>query len=395
MYLQDIIRTFLSKIIILILNFLIVILTTNLWGAEGRGMISILLANMSLIAIFNNVLGGSSIAYLTPRIGFSKLVLPAYIWVFIVSLIGASLFTTTLSHNRIFVLFVLTLLNSLLSLNLSVFIAKENLKSYNIYSVLLPVSLISCTLFLNYIVGLRSVNSYIYGYILALSLVFLFSWAKMRSYLVLNKIAFSWEAIQKSLAYGWKNEMSNFLQFLNYRLSYYFVLYYLGLKSVGVFSIGIAIAESIWVICRSISLVQYSTLINIDDKKLSIEITKKSAKISFMASSVVVLLLLVVPSDLYRHVFGLEFRIVKQLLIVLIPGILALSFSNVHGHFFAARNELNVLIVKSSIGLLFTVIFSFILIPRWGIVGASVVTSTAYLLSSAYLVSVFYLKLKD
>ena len=230
MYLQNIIKTVLSKTVILLLNFLIVVLTTNLWGAEGKGLISILLANMAIITVFNNVLGGSSIAYLTPKIGFSKLVLPAYAWVFIVSLIGGLLFTASLNHNRIIVLFGLTLLNSLLSLNLSVFIGKENIRSHNILSILLPIFLISCTLFLNYIVGLRSVNSYFYGYFLALIFALLISWTKVRTYLTVREITFSKEAIYRSFAYGWKNEMSNFLQFLNYRLSYYFVLYYLGLK---------------------------------------------------------------------------------------------------------------------------------------------------------------------
>ena len=72
MFFKNILKTLISKFLILIINFMLVILTTNLWGAEGRGIISIVVANMAIIAILNNVLGGYCITYFTPKIGFEK-----------------------------------------------------------------------------------------------------------------------------------------------------------------------------------------------------------------------------------------------------------------------------------------------------------------------------------
>jgi Membrane protein involved in the export of O-antigen and teichoic acid len=348
------------------------------------------MADVAILAIFNNVLGGSSVAYLIPKTGVTKLILPSWLWIFLVSLIGAIVFTIIQDHNSFPELFCLTLLNSLLSLNLTVFVGKEDIRLYNIFSVLSPVLLISFMLGLNYLAGLRSVYSYIYGYMLAQLFVLVLSWSKIMTYLEVRKFKFSRDIIQKAFGYGWKNEMSNFLQFLNYRLSYFFVLYYLGLKQVGIFSVGVAIAESIWIICRSISMVQYSKLINIDDEELSIRITKKSAGISLTASVIAVFVLLIVPSDLYKFVFGAEFKQVKPLLIVMSPGILSMAFSNLHAHFFAARNFLNILIVKSLIGLITTVSLSFIFIAKWGIMGASVIMSVTYLVPSIYILIVFY-----
>jgi O-antigen/teichoic acid export membrane protein len=149
--------------------------------------------------------------------------------------------------------------------------------------------------------------------------------------------------------------------------------------------VGIAIAEAIWVICRSISTVQFSKLLNTEDMEVGLNITRKSAKISIVASALLVILFLCIPSSIYTFIFGKEFSGIKSLFVFLVPGILSLAFSNIQGHFFAARNELKVLIIKSVLGLAVTILLSVILIPRWGLVGACMVSSISYLSSSAYI----------
>lgn len=39
--------------------------------------------------------------------------------------------------------------------------------------------------------------------------------------------------------YGWKTQLSAFVQFLNYRLSFYFLEYFEGISSVGIFPSGL------------------------------------------------------------------------------------------------------------------------------------------------------------
>ncbi len=390
MYLQNIIKTFFSKTVILLLNFLMVVLTTHLWGAEGRGVISILIADMAIISIFNNIIGGSSITYLTPKRGFAQLLIPAYTWVFFSTLAGVFLFSVILNHDSFLFLAALTLLTSLMNVNLQVFVGKENIKLYNLFTILVPAFIIGFTLFFKYFFHILTINAYIYGYMSGQFVVFVLSWFSVRPYVSDQKMRFSMGTFNEAFHYGWRNEMSNFLQFLNYRLSYYFILYYIGLKSVGLFSVGIAISEAIWVICRSISTVQFAKLINTEDLKLSIQITQKSARVSIIASLFFVIIFLCIPSIFYKFIFGKEFTEVKMLFIFLTPGVLSLAFSNIYGHFFAARNELRVLIVKSFVGLVSTVILSVFFIPLWGLKGACIVTSISYISSSAYLIFIFY-----
>lgn len=389
MYLHDLAKTFISKSATLLLNFGVVILTTHLWGAEGRGIISIVISNMVIISIVNNVMSGSSISFMIPKTGLSKLILPAIIWIITSSFLGSILFSE-IQYNNIFLLFIITLFTSLLNLNLCIFIGKENIKWYNLSGLLLPLFVFLFVLFFEYILKIKSINSYFGGYILAELFILFITLYKIIPYFEKNKITFSWKTTLKTLDYGWKNELSNLLQFLNYRLSYFFVLYYIDIKSVGLLSVGIAVAESIWLISKSISIVQYSKIINMKDEKNAISLTMFSAKLSLIASFILILVLILVPSNVYGLIFGNEFIKVKQIIYLLIPGIISIAFSNIHGHYFAGVNRMKILIVKSAIGLSITILFSIIFIPLFGLTGACIVTSLSYLISSFYLIIMFY-----
>ena len=146
---------------------------------------------------------------------------------------------------------------------------------------------------------------------------------------------------------------------------------------------------------KSITTVQYSKIVNLDNPNGAIDLTKKSAKLSFYATLAMLVVLAIIPSGVFGFVFGKDFGPIKQLLFLLMPGIISIAISNVYGHYFAALNQMRVLIVKSSIGLVFTVVLSVILIPLWRIKGACVVTSVSYLSSSVYLWIAFYKTTKN
>lgn len=389
MYLYNIIKTFFSRALILLINFFMLILTTHLWGAEGKGIISIMIANMSIIAIINNVIGGGSISYYISKVGLDKLILPSYIWILICTIICTIIVAVTQSTHYIFYLLVMTLLNSLFSMHLSLFTGKENFKLYNIYSLLLPVLLVIFTLFFEFIVGLKSIRSYIYGYIAALFIVWLVSLFNSLKLLPIKKVSFSFDIVKQVIRYGWQIELSSFLQFINYRLSYFFILYYSDIRSVGLFSVGIALAESVWMISRSISIVLYARIIN-NPEGTNIDITKSSAKLSFIFSSLLAIIMLLMPSSVYGFIFGQDFVIVKGIMVLIFPGIIAGAVSLIYGHYFSATYQNMTLIIKSTIGIIFTIGLSVLLIPKMGINGACITVATSYTASSIYLMLKFY-----
>lgn len=390
MFLQNIFKTFLSKVLILLINFAVLTFTTNYFGLEGRGLISIIMADLAIIVIFNNILGGNSIVYFMNKVGLSRLILPALIWIILSTTIISFVFSILHTQQSYFILLPITLITSFLSLNLLIFIGKEKIQLFNIFSLLPPFLLLIFNLGFIYLFKNRTVNGYLFCYFLSQAVVFVISLIIIKPYLIKHEIGISKGLVIKAFSYGWKNELSSFIQFLNYRLSYFFILYYQDITSVGLFSVAIVVSESIWLIAKSITTVQYSKIVNLDNPNGAIELTKKSAKLSLYATLFMLIVLALIPSWVFGFVFGKDFSTIKQLLFLLMPGILSIAVSNVYGHYFAALNQMRVLIIKSTIGLVFTVLLSIILIPLWSLNGACIVTSVSYLSSSIYLLIAFY-----
>ena len=95
-----------------------------------------------------------------------------------------------------------------------------------------------------------------------------------------------------------------------------------------------------------------------------------------------VLGIIFIPSQVYELIFGKEFKDTKEIMLLLSPGIFAIAVSDMVGHYFSGMRELKILNVKSIVGLMVTVVFSFIAIPKWGIIGACVATTSSYFVSA-------------
>lgn len=384
MYLLNIIKTILSRAGILGLNFLIVILTSRFWGAEGRGIISILMADLAIIVVINNVFTGSSVAFHTPVVSYYKLMKPAYIWLFLFSLTGALFFSLVLGHANIAYLCVLTAVTSLATFNLSVLVGKEELSLYNLYRVLLPAFILIFIIAGKYVFPDASVYMYFWVYGIAYCLIWLLGLLHLKPAAALRQ-SFDFGLVKKIFTYGYKNELSYFLQFLNYRFSYFILLYYMGLGEVGLFSIGIALAESIWILSKSLSLVLYSKLINTKDAENTREQTNLMAVISGAGTLLVGVVVVFIPEAWFVKVFGSDFASAKNIVLWLYPGILFVAVANIYGHYMAATNQMKPLIMKSAFGLVVTVGLSYCLIPRYGIVGACITTTCSHVVSSVYI----------
>lgn len=382
---KNILQTIFSKGLILLFNFAVLVLSTQLWGAEGRGFIALFIADLGLLAIFTNVFTGSSVSYYLSKLGASRLAGQAYLWTFLVSVIGGFSFYFIENQTIAIPFFVVSCLSGIIAFHNSLFIGGQKIDYYNILTLLQPALLLSFILLFHLLFPSLGYFIYFYAQIASLALLLGIALLLRKKYLSPMPLQLDKEVIRKSLSFGWQTELSNLLQFLNYRLSFYFLSALSGLSSVGVFSVGITIAEAIWIISRSISLVQYSNVLTKGDTPEVRKETMKISLVSLWASLISILILLLVPGKVFGFVFGEEFLEVKQILLYLSPGILAIAVSNVYGNFFSAIGKLKILIVKSGIGVLATVLLSYLLIGRYGITGACIVNSSSYVITSLVL----------
>ena len=261
---------------------------------------------------------------------------------------------------------------------------------FNLYTILQQAVHILFIIAFVYLLKITEVTTFFTAQICCYGLLFLISTFQLLSKCNFSDIGFSKLLLKDMLEYGWKSQLSAFIQFLNYRLSFYFLEYFEGIAYVGIFSIGVTFSEAIWTLSRSIAVLLYSDIVNNEHAESAIEKTKKSLKITFLITLLFVIGILIVPSQVYVIIFGKDFHQTKNIILLLSPGIMAIAVSNIVGYYFSAINSLWILNIKSLAGLFITIAFSFYAIPRWGVYGASIVTTVSYCLSSGILFWKFY-----
>lgn len=385
-----VVQTVISRFLILLLSFGLVIYSTNMWGSEGKGSISIVIANAAIVGFFSNIFAGSTISYFASKYKTEKVLLYAYLWSIIVGIIIPIVFSFYIQGEYLFYLIGISVFSSLLSANINLFVGRKNIQMFNLYTILQQAIHILFIVALIYFLKITAVTTFFIAQISCYGLLFLISSFQLLSKCDFSDIGFSKIVLKDMFEYGWKSQLSAFIQFLNYRLSFYFLEYFEGIAYVGIFSIGVTFSEAIWTLSRSIAVILYSDIINNKNSENAVEKTRASLKITFLITLVFVIGVLIVPSQIYVIIFGKDFYQTKEIILLLSPGIMAIAVSNIIGYYFSATNSLGILNIKSIAGLFITIAFSFYAIPRWGIYGACIVTTISYCFSSAILFRKFY-----
>ena len=388
---KTIFQTVISRFLILFFNFGLIIFSSNIWGSHGKGLISLVTADLAIISFFSNIFVAGSVSYFLTKYPKEQVLFFAYGWAVLVG-IGIVLFFGAVPHTAEVLPFLIALsvLLSLYNANISFFIGSQDIRKFNIFSVLQLAIHLFFIVLLVFVLGFSDIEMYFVAQIACYFLLFMISSFYLFKNFERTRISFSKSLAGKMFSYGWKTQLSAFVQFLNYRLSFYFLEFFKGFSSVGIFSVGVAISEAVWTISRSLSVILYSNVLNTNDVQLAINKTKISVRISFLITVLFLFVLLLIPASGYIFFFGEDFHQTKSIILLLSPGILAMSVSNIIGHYFAAVNKLKILNIKSIAGLFFTILLSWYCIPRWGILGACFATTVSYCISSALLFWKFY-----
>lgn len=383
---ETIVKTVFSKIFLLFTNFFLVFYTAHLWGTAGRGTIALFMADLAMVSIVIDIAAGSSLAYYSSRYKLRQLLPRVYAWSLVSSVLVPAVINIIRPQEYIYILMVVSFALSLMSSSAQVFVGRQQMGRYNVLQTLQPAMLVF--LAVSFCTVRPQVDVYFYA--LGASYLVLFAVGIVQISRTHEPVTdHAGPIIAQLFAYGSMSQMSVFMQFLNYRLTYYFLAAIQNVESVGVFSVGVALAEALWIICRSISVVIFSRSVNTADCAKMEDEAKFALRLSFYASLAASVAVLVIPEGLYTYVFGRDFAQTKTVLCYLLPGILAISASDIAGHYFAAQRQLIILNVKSVAGLALTVLLSVLLIPRYGIVGACVAMSASYIASSLVLLVAF------
>lgn len=389
---RRILQNFATRLATALLSFAIVWLTARYLGATGRGDVSLFVTDCAALLLFIGLLGGSSLIYLAPNRSIWHLLVPAYGWATLVCAAGTAVvgLARPVAPQYLLHLLALSLLQAFFSINSSLLLGRKKEAAYNLLNGL-QVALLAGSLALAFVGWQwRAVAVYYYAAYLAYGLPLLLSLG------VLYRLPDQWaagrglRATTRELAYHSRGaHLSNILAFANYRLSYYFVAHYADARALGVLSVGVALAEAIWLIPRSTALVQYVDLVHAADKHAQIAPTLRIARLTVLSTALAVLVLCALPAQALTAIFGPEFGAARPVILRLAPGVVAIAVNVMCSTYFAGIGCYRVNNLATTVGLLVTLPACWLLIPSLGINGAALATSLSYLASTAYLIHQF------
>lgn len=381
---KQILNTFFTRIISGVLNLIIAIVISKFLGADGKGVQGIILTTISILVVFSGIIGPGGLTYLLPRMAFSLLIIPSYLWTLVLTLLMWIILHLIhiVPDQYIIHVILIAFLASVSSLNNAILHSKKLIQQVNLINISQIIVSLVVIIYLIIYKHLLNVNSYIVGlYVgfstsVSLSFIFTRKYYKNSTYKIsINKYA---AGVKNLFKYGGYNQLDIFAQLISFRLAYYVLNFYTTTAQVGIYSNAVSLIEAVWIISRSISFVQHSRIVNSRDKFYKDNLTLRFVKLAGSMAFIAIVVLVMIPSGFYKFVFGEEFGAIRVAIIALSPGVLFFSISFVLSAYFSGIGKHFINSLSSIAGLIIITVLAFVLIPNSGIIGAGIAASVSY-----------------
>jgi O-antigen/teichoic acid export membrane protein len=391
--LRDILNTLWTKIASAIVALCILILTTQCLGADGRGLVSLISSSIGIIAIFAGFVGGPAIVYLATRKKLQYLLLPIYGWSVVVAILGSGIlwFFQIIPSTYILPIAIMSLAFSVYVTNFYVLVGYQKVRVNNIIYLFQWIVNLTALSFFFILLNQPSVEFAVVAIFISniSSLVLTFYELKKITKLTPFDLTEQILVIKSLVSFSLFAQAAAVMCYLNYRLGIFALNIFSGLFAVGVYSVGVNLAEFILLASQSIALVGYSRISNTVNQEYSRDITIKLTKVGFLLTICITLILLLLPPAIYGMVFGSDFSSVPAVLLTMSPGIIAFGSSIIIFNYFSGIGKNRVNAFAALVGLLSNILFCFLLIPVYGSYGAGITASISFIIMSGILIWMF------
>ena len=391
---KKILGTGLTRVMNLLIGFTTMLMGTKVLGPAEWGIGFTILTDVTFLLIGVEFLAGSGLVYFTPRKKLSTLMALSYSWIFLVMGFYCLLFWV-LSHNpttfdRIVphgyegLTLLLTFVYSFHNFNLNVFLGKEKVGTFNwVFLLQIFVQVCSMALFI-FVFHIHDAHAFVYSLLCGYSVAFVVGFILMISMLSRDGHDPFLLTAKEMLRYGYIIQLSTLVSTLNRRMSIFLLRKHCTEDAVGVYGAGSQVGEGVKVFGLSVSMVQFSKLSNLTDKKEIVRLTIKFLKITVVLTLAALLVLSCLPVSFFEWLFTDAFGQVKMIILLMSPGLLAISAHMIFTHYFSGTGIPKYNLFASLVGLAITIPSTFILIPWIGITGAAISFSCTYIVVMLY-----------
>ena len=130
---REILNTIWTKIASAVIALLILILTTQYLGADGRGLVSLIYSSVGIIGIVAGFVGGPAVIYLASKEKMLLLIPPIYAWTTVVAITGAGVlwYLRIVPDSYILPIALLAITSSVFVVNLYLLVGSRKVKVNN------------------------------------------------------------------------------------------------------------------------------------------------------------------------------------------------------------------------------------------------------------------------
>lgn len=375
-----IINTVVVKVLLALLSIFLLLLNSNYLGAVGLGTIALIVLEIAIYLLISNLVTGGSLVYYASRIETTELFIISYSWMATITLL--LYFTLSyfpfLSIEYLDHILLLGLIQSGVSTHINLLAGKQQIKPFNFTSLIQGLVQVLSLSYFYFILKEKTVISFIYSTYIAYTAAYIYSLLKLLSYLKFKVLLPKKNTFSAVIQYGFFIQTANISQLLNYRLSYFLLEYYSGRSAIGQFTAGVQLSEGILLPSKSIGIVQYSRLSNTKSILKSAGLTLTLLKLSFIITLPFLLILIAIPNYLFVALLGEDFGMTSVVIGLMSVGIIMLASEVILSRFFSGSGHQKVNASSSTLGLIATLIFGFLLIPTFGFKGAAITYSLSF-----------------
>lgn len=370
---RKILHTIFTKFSSAGLGFLTIILISQILGVEAKGEQAIMVYNINLLLMLFTLIGNSTLIYLTPRKDFSNLIIPSFLWIIITAILVSLFFPN--------ICVLIAVLAAISEINQFLLLGKQKISQANILKLIYPLVSFSYILILWLFNRFDSVEDFITAMLIAYIVSFFYGIFALRDEYKNLKLISKQEltsSFKTLFSLGVTKQIGYIAQSMNYRLCFYILGFYCGETLVGIYSNAVSLSEAVMLFGSSLALVQYSSLSNNEDDSSSKQFSWKMSKINGIFTALALLVLCLLPSEVYSFIFGKGFEEISQAIRILSIGVLPLSIASNFTQYFYAKGNFKISTFASIIGLGVTIIAGLILIPKYQLQGAALAATLSY-----------------
>ena len=345
--------TFVSKLVVAIINFGIIILLSQLLGTQGKGQCSLYLVIFSTALIACECISGATVVYLLSKFSYRKILTVFYIWSIPASCVVGFLFyiLSKINASELLYIVVICWLNAVVSIHQMIVLGKQRMDLFNLLNIVQAVfSILSIWICFKYIDA--STLHYLQALLIAWGATFLIGLLLVFRFKD-DKPDTSWSLVIKE---GFKSGIANqagTLMHLAYTRTGYILL---PATELGIFSNAVSLCEASLLVSSSISTVQYSKIVNEKDKVAQTKLTHQCFWTSALLMFIALVVLCLLPDGLYTWLFGPQFNEVAIPVRMLAPGIFLFSCYITFSYFFSGTGRFHINNYPALAAMLFTLI---------------------------------------